>query len=455
MSRMKQIQQDIINLTPVYIYYSDGKPVKYMRDKGFNDRILIRYDTLFYDKMRELFQSFNIDIQLVKKTRKNNDTEKVQLYQFDKIMEFNNIDDGFYEQCGIITIVTNTRFNREKVSEFICDEMRTFYKDTKIQHKKITTSISCKKSVSFTNDCFTGDNGVDIRYKINILSLGRYKDKLGTTHKILSKMKIHHFMFVESDEYELYNNWINQEYCQLINSGYNYSKELNEGGQHIRNFIIEYWLERGEEFIWMLDDNIKKYLRLWRGNKIEIESKEIFTSIEHYISHFDNIGLCSHNINGFVNGNGRRDCITKNGKHFSSLLINIRTGLRFRFKYNEDHILSIDNLCSGYQTLCFNHIMYDKPTSGKQKGGNSGIYNSQGNQNGYNKKCYETIDFIRLQIGVGNIQSKNFDKLFKIEKKNKNGVMISHLQINYDYIESDTLLRQNREMTEFNSKCSL
>ena len=58
-------------------------------------------------------------------------------------------------------------------------------------------------------------------------------------------------------------------------------------------------------------------------------------------------------------------------------------------------------------------------------------------------------------MGIGNKQSKDFNKIFNIEKKNKNGVQISHLQIKYEYIESDTLLRQNREMTEFNSKCSL
>ena len=441
-----------INEIPLTILFSSSNGNKLLKNNGYNHKIIVRFSKSLFDKMFQLFMEYGIEIQpFCKGDRRRNkdDPENVKKFYFDNVMEYNNTD-GFYEICYMFTIFTTSKENNVILGNYLY----TLIKDNVFKDSTITTGNTFSLSSDTMNNkslTWTGDNGVDIKYKINILSLGRYKDKLGTTHKILTKMKIHHFMFVESDEYELYNNWINQEYCQLINSGYNYSKELNEGGQHMRNFIIEYWLERGEEFIWMLDDNISDYQRLNNGKKFKIESKEIFTSIEHYISHFDNIGLCSHNITSFVRGGSVRPCMLINEKHFSSLLINITTGIRFRFKYNEDHILSIDNICSGYQTICFNHILYNKPTSGKQKGGNSVIYNSQGNQDGYNKKCFQTVDFIRLEMENGNIKSKDVNKIFKVEKKKKGGVMISHLQIKYKFIPSDTQLKQNRVITPFNS----
>jgi hypothetical protein len=442
--------KSIINLVPVYLLYTDGSENKNMKNEGFIHKIKIRYSQELFHNFYELFQTFNIDLNFWSKPSRNEDSELVQLYQFNKIMDFDNTY-SFYERCGLFTLFTNSIESRDRLSEFLYDEIKQIYPDSTKQITKKTVSISSNISkMSYKNNVYTGDNGVDIKYKINILSLGRYTDKLVTTHKILTEMKIHHYLFCEDKEYELYNNWINNQYCVLINSGENFS-ELNEGGQHMRNYIIDYWVQRGEQYIWMLDDNIQHYHRLWRGNKIKIKSKEIFTSIEHFISHYQNIGMCSHNFSSFITSNSKRTCIVKNGKHFSSFLLNIQTGIKFRFKYNEDHIMSIDNLCSGYQTICFNHILYNKKTSGTQKGGNSNIYSSQGNQDGYNKKCFETIDFIRLQMGIGSMNMKDFNKIFHIQKKKKKGVEISHLQIKYEYIESDDNLQQIQEMTEFNS----
>ena len=140
---MNQIQQDIINLIPVYLYYSDGNPVKYMRDQGFTHKIKIRYFVGLHQKMKELFETFNIDLQIHNKPQSNNDIEKVQLYQFNKIMEFDNTE-GFYEKCGLFTIVTNSKHNRETLSEFLYDEINKLYSGTTLNHTKLSSSISSK-----------------------------------------------------------------------------------------------------------------------------------------------------------------------------------------------------------------------------------------------------------------------------------------------------------------------
>jgi hypothetical protein len=52
-----------------------------------------------------------------------------------------------------------------------------------------------------------------------------------------------------------------------------------------------------KERVWMLDDNIKCYKRLYKTGKNIIEDIEIFTSIENYVIRYDNVGIASHNFN--------------------------------------------------------------------------------------------------------------------------------------------------------------
>ena len=441
-----------INNIETTIIFKESNGNKLLKDNNFNTRILMRYSNELFEKMFELFKNqFDIEITPYSKTRKNLDPEYTKKYDFEKIMEFDNRN-GFYETCNYLTIFTKSLEENNNLGDYLWDLInQNVYEKTTKQRGRTYSLSSNFNNDKYSDNVFTGDNGVDIKYKINIPTLGRYTDKLGTTHKILTEMKIQHYLFCEEKEYDLYNDWIDREYCELI-SGENYSVK-KEGSQHMRNYIMDYWLERGEEWIWMLDDNIEGYYRLYDSKKVQIKSKEIFTSIEHYISHFDNIGVCSHNFNPLITENGCRNCVVINGKHFTSLLLNLQTGFRFRFKYNEDHIYSIDCINNGFQTICFNHILYNKLTSGKQKGGNSEIYDSQGNQQGYNRKCDETIDLIKNEIKTGklNVKVGKEDKLLQVQIKPKKGVKVRHLQIKYDNIISDKKLKKITDIVPFNS----
>ena len=264
-----------INNISFTIIFKDSNGTKLLKDKNFNYRILMRYSNELFEKVKDLFKN-ELDIELIpySKNIKNPDPEYTKKYDFEKIMEFDNRD-GFYEICNYLTIFTKSLEDNNNLGDYLFDLMKekVYKKSTKRSGKtySLTSNINSDK---YSNNIFTGDNGVDIKYKINILSLGRYNDKLGTTHKILTEMKIHHYLFCEDNEFDLYNKWINKEYCNLINSGENYSIR-KEGGQHMRNHIMDYWSIRGEEFIWMLDDNIEGYYRLYDGKKVKIKSKEI------------------------------------------------------------------------------------------------------------------------------------------------------------------------------------
>ncbi len=202
-------------------------------------------------------------------------------------------------------------------------------------------------------------------YPINIVSFGR-SNKYGFTHKLLTKMKINHYLFIEKKQEKQYKKWYNLDYCKLIVAD-NFS-EQNMGSTPMRNYIMDYW--KGEDYVWILDDNIKKYNYFNRGKKNPIESPIIFKVIEDYVSGCDNIGIASHNFNPFISQGMERACIIVNSKCYSSMLLNNKIGLRFSHRHQEDNFISIDCICKGYNTLSFNSLLYDKNTSGTDKGGN-------------------------------------------------------------------------------------
>lgn len=238
----------------------------------------------------------------------------------------------------------------------------------------------------------------ETEYPICIVSYKR-ANEYGRTHKYLTKCKIKHYLFVEPDEYDAYEKWYDKSYCWLI-KGENFSKQ-NMGSTPMRNFILDYWNEsqadQGQDRVWILDDNIKYYKRLYQGVKNEIYSVEIFKSLEKYITNYENVGLVSHNFNPKVNEGDMRTCIVKNGKCFSSMLVKCDPEIRFRYKHQEDHLISMEYIEKGYCNLCFNNVVYDKNTSGMDKGGNrEGIYKCKDKErdgDGY-KERYEYFENI-------------------------------------------------------------
>ena len=205
------------------------------------------------------------------------------------------------------------------------------------------------------------------KYPIAIVSYSR-ANKYGRTHLFLTKCKINHYIFVEKDEYEDYKKWIDPEYCEVINCKENFHTQ-GMGSTPVRNFVLNHFKAFGK--VWMLDDNIKSYKRFYQGMKNEIQSNEIFTSIERYTDSYSNVGIASHNFCPYVCEGGARSVICKNGKCYSSMLIPTNNNIRFKHKHQEDNLISIEYIEAGFCNLCFNHIMYDKNTSGDDEGGNT------------------------------------------------------------------------------------
>jgi len=356
----------------------------YKKDKKNYTKFLIRFNNEDIEKWNYLFNN-----KCYCKKKQNKDRDKVKEYDFVE-MEYDNSNskDMLYNHSVLIC-------NENRIDE-IKEYFEKHFKN--ITYKKsgntITTHIN---PIDIERGIYTysKEDELDIKYPINIVSYKRHNE-FGRTHLYLTKCKIYHYLFIEPNQKEEYEKWYNPTYCKIICSHQNFS-EMNMGSTPMRNFILDYWKDRltTKNKCWILDDNIKKFIRFNNGVKNEIRSKCIFTTLENYSDKYNNVGIVSHNFNPLVREGDMRTIIVKNGKCYSSMLIDFNNHIRFKYKHQEDNLISIEYINKGFCNLCFNHIMYDKNTSGLDKGGNrEGIYKCKNNDkdgNGY-KERYEFME---------------------------------------------------------------
>ena len=373
---------DEVSLTKEEIsYYNKNCSKSLPIEKGikkFNLRSYTKEDVIkIYEILKDEVGWFGEPVFNTKKHICLDHKSKVKKYEFD-IIDYDNSDcsdKSSYHNIFLTKISQQQRFqdifkkNFEKVT----------FKDSgysiSVQINKPEHELS-KKGIWYTL------KDRDTKYPIVILSFNRANDKDGLTHILLSKMKINHKLFIEPQHEKQYRKWYDETYCELIVCPRNFSED-DMGSCRVRTYICEYFKEITDR-VWMLDDNIRKYIRYHLGKKKEIIGSGIFTSVEDYIDRYDNVGLVSHNLNGLTRCDVRV-CIVKNGKQFSSILC--PTDTIWSHKYEEDLLLSIEYVEKGLCNLCFNHIQYDKLTSGTNNGGNQDkVYND----GGYSRK----IDYL-------------------------------------------------------------
>lgn len=223
----------------------------------------------------------------------------------------------------------------------------------------------------YKNSTCTSKEEIIPKYPIYIISKGRAT--VQKTATFLDKCRIKHYLVVEPDEYPLYyENVKHQKYTCLLETPENFSQRKN-GGIPVRNWVWEHSKNNGDVRHWILDDNISKYERLDRGQKIEITSGAIFRIIEDYVDCFENIKMAGHNYTAFVIASRFTYPVTKNTRIYSSILLSndIYPEFAWRGTYNEDTDLSLRILKAGYPTVLFNRIVACKLRTMVMSGGNT------------------------------------------------------------------------------------
>jgi hypothetical protein len=236
------------------------------------------------------------------------------------------------------------------------------------------------------------------QWPIYIVSKGRWSDENRRTSQALEFMKVPHNIVVESQEYDLYVKQVGPLVRILIlPDNYKPDYELcddlaltkSTGPGPARNFAWDHSISEGHAWHWVMDDNINNFLRLTHNLKIKAGDGTIFRVMEDFCMRYDNVTMAGPNYRSFASQNSALPPFVTNTRIYSCNLIKNdakwisgdRAGQPFRWRgrYNEDTIISLDMLTQGFCTIQFNAFLQDKLRTQVLGGGNTAeFYTGEG-----------------------------------------------------------------------------
>ncbi len=219
------------------------------------------------------------------------------------------------------------------------------------------------------------------RFPIYIPSKGRADSRL--TIKALEEMKVPYTVVIEEQDYSEYAKVVAKKNILVLDKTYqdeydtcdDLGDKKSKGPGPARNFIWQNSIDRGYEYHWVMDDNIKCFRR-WQNNlEIKCIDGTPFKVMEDFVTRYKNIGMAGPNYTFFVIDKWAHQYgpFTVNTRIYSCNLIKNDLPLpdRWRGRYNEDTDLSLRILKKGWCTVQFNVFLQEKANTQTLKGGNT------------------------------------------------------------------------------------
>jgi hypothetical protein len=219
------------------------------------------------------------------------------------------------------------------------------------------------------------------------------------TSKALTEMGVAHYLVVEPQEVIAYKRAV--ETMQLdatvleLDLSYKEKYELcddfgltkSTGPGPARNFAWDYSIaELGAAWHWVMDDNISCFRRMTRKERIKIINPVFFRAQEDFVLRYRNVAMAGPNYSMFAFGAAALPPFTLNTRIYSCNLIRNDVPFRWRGRYNEDTILSLDMLKAKWCTIQFNAFLQNKLGTQALKGGNTDeFYHVEGKVRGSSK----------------------------------------------------------------------
>jgi len=215
------------------------------------------------------------------------------------------------------------------------------------------------------------------KYPLYIVSKGRADSRL--TSKALEKMQVPYYIVIEKSEYKDYLAVIDKKKILILPEKYldeyevldNLGRSKSTGPGAARNFVWEHSQQNGFEYHWVMDDNIEKFCRYNDNQVHRVKGGSIFLAMEDFVERYENVAMAGPNYFKFIARKQKYPSFVKNTRIYSCNLIKNDTPFKWRGRYNEDTILSLDMLKAGYCTIQFNAFLQVKMTTQVLRGGNS------------------------------------------------------------------------------------
>tara|TARA_Y100000310_G_scaffold271100_1_gene285406 strand:+ start:220 stop:1023 length:804 start_codon:yes stop_codon:yes gene_type:complete len=200
-------------------------------------------------------------------------------------------------------------------------------------------------------------------YPVYILSKGR-ADNCITANNLIQANCTNFKIVVEPQDYDKYNFYYDKAYLLKLDKN-------NQGVAYVRQYIKDY---DKSEYHWALDDDLKFKKRIYilamgAYKNIPYNPLEMFREVEAYVKKYKNIGLA-----GFRNSVWafkQKNDISFNKQVASCVLVKKNTNAQYNKNIIEDTDYCMQLLTLNYCTVIFNRLLYDAPSQGKEKGGNT------------------------------------------------------------------------------------
>lgn len=227
-------------------------------------------------------------------------------------------------------------------------------------------------------------------YPLYIPSKGRHDVR--KTAEALERMGQPYHIIVEEQEADLYRKTCRAENGATVlvlpdhyKDDYEHMDDLgrtkSSGPGPARNFAWDHSIATyGARRHWVMDDNIQKFTRYNKNNKnIEVLTPTFWRVMEEFVDRYDNVAMAGPNYFMFVAMIEKNPPFITNTRIYSCNLILNSAPFRWRGRYNEDTILSLDMLTAGWCTVQFNALLQEKVNTQRVKGGNTAeFYASEG-----------------------------------------------------------------------------
>jgi hypothetical protein len=216
------------------------------------------------------------------------------------------------------------------------------------------------------------------------------------TTKALTEMGVQHYIVVEPAQVDEYTNAIKRVGALAevlpLDMGYKHTYDLcDDKGQTIstgagpaRNFAWDHSIASGHKWHWVMDDNHKDFHRLNRNVKARCYTGAFFYAMEEFAMRYSNLAMCGPNYEMFCPRKVKVPPFIMNTRIYSCNLIRNDIPFRWRGRYNEDTILSLDILKRGWCTVQFNAFLANKMPTQSMRGGNTDeLYHGGGQGKAY------------------------------------------------------------------------
>jgi hypothetical protein len=214
------------------------------------------------------------------------------------------------------------------------------------------------------------------RFPIYIPSKSR--SDTATTPRYLDSIGVPYRIVIEEEQFSAYNQHFPKEKLLILDPIFRKTfdplMKLEEGQSYgsgpARNFIWEHSISEGYPYHWTMDDNIRYLVRLHQSQRIPVGDGTILSAMEDFTLRYTNVGMSGPHYAFFIPSRAKKAPFVVGHRVYSCNLIRNDLPIRWRGRYNEDTILSLDILKAGWNTILFNAFLQQKMETQSMSGGN-------------------------------------------------------------------------------------